>query len=93
MIVMRLRIVALRFTAATRWPSSSSLPSVSSVALGEDDDLMPEPLGLSQPQFFREIVEDACFKHLSGHEHAEYYEPVKRDVKGPPLNIVQCQKN
>jgi len=33
MILMRRRFVALRFTAATGWPSSSSLPSVSSVAL------------------------------------------------------------
>jgi len=92
MILMRRRFVALRFTAATKWPSSSSLPSVSSVALGEDDDLIPEQIGLSQPPFGREIVDDASVQHLCGHEHPEYYEPVKRSVKGPPLNIVQCQK-
>jgi len=38
MILMPRCFGALRITAATGWPSSSSLPSVSSVALGEDDE-------------------------------------------------------
>jgi len=64
MLLMRRRFVALRVTAASGRPSS--LPSVSSVVLGEDDESDSRTDWLVAAPFLREIVDDACVQPLCG---------------------------